>query len=149
MTDFLELPEEDFVPMSEEDPVHYEYVIIDDERKMVGDDDTHPNLETENYCMTVYLRSSKAALNFFKGLRPQDTVQFLSLDHDLGDLDTIMPFVDWLEESVYNGTAPQIEEILVHTANPVGAKQITSSNLLNQAYKVRRIGLELFEKEVR
>nr|WP_221220518.1 cyclic-phosphate processing receiver domain-containing protein [Mycolicibacterium sp. BK634] len=45
----------------------------------------------------------------------------ISLDHDLGGDDTTRPIVLWMAE---NGIGPWIDEVLIHTANPVGREWI-------------------------
>jgi len=46
------------------------------------------------------------------------------LDHDLGGDDTSMPIVDWLSERAFNDNPYPIDRIVIHTANPVGSKNI-------------------------
>ena len=42
------------------------------------------------------------------------------LDHDLGGNDTIMPFIDHIEELYRDGRLPGIREFVIHTSNPAG-----------------------------
>lgn len=49
----------------------------------------------------------------------------MSLDHDLGGEDTSMRFLSWLARDYWD-TVSQIPTYLVHSANPVGAKNICS-----------------------
>lgn len=61
--------------------------------------------------------------------------QVISFDHDLGGLDTAMKVVNFIMESVLDGYLVFPIEFLftVHSANPVGAENITvkMNNLLN------------------
>ncbi len=66
---------------------------------------------------------------------------WLWLDHDLGrrngEIITIMPLVDWLCERAFNGDRVPITQIVVHSANPVGARTMMQV-LERQGYKVGR-----------
>lgn len=59
----------------------------------------------------AWAKSSNEALNLLDGV---ESVEALSLDHDLGGEDTTRPVVLWLAE---HGGWP--ERVYVHTANPV------------------------------
>ncbi len=70
------------------------------------------------------VRSSEAALEQLKSGKAYDEIW---LDHDLGGDDTSMPIVYWLAERAFNGNPYPVEKVVVHTANPVGRKNIVSS----------------------
>jgi len=54
--------------------------------------------------------------------------EFLSLDHDLGDLDNSMRFLKELYYiwEMYGSDPEKIPDYVVHSANPVGANNIIS-----------------------
>lgn len=79
-------------------------------------------------------RNSQEAINYVK---QNGCPSYISFDHDLGGDDTAMNFVKWLVEydMDQNGTViPENFDFNVHSANPVGAKNIESYLLsyLNQ-----------------
>ncbi len=47
----------------------------------------------------------------------------ISFDHDLGDTDTTIVFLNWLIENYYDSDIP---DYIIHSANPVGAENIRS-----------------------
>lgn len=70
------------------------------------------------------------------------------LDHDLGEpngqLDSTMPVVDWLSEYAFtNDDIYPVDVIYVHTSNPVGRKNITSS-LTRWGYNVVNVDAKQF-----
>jgi hypothetical protein len=71
--------------------------------------------------------------------------QSIYLDHDLGivngQLDNIMPVVDYLCERAFNDNAVKVAIVYVHTSNPVGGKQMMLS-LARYGYNVQRIAPE-------
>jgi hypothetical protein len=75
----------------------------------------------------------------------------LWLDHDLGSAevvdDTIRPVVRYLEERCFLDAPVSIGILYVHTANPVGAQFITSSNLLKAHYCIVRSSMPTTPKE--
>jgi hypothetical protein len=88
----------------------------------------------------VVARTSAEALEILKLAEAFDEIWF---DHDLGLLnngvpDTTMVVVDFLSELAYNDTPYPVGVVYVHTSNPVGGSQITSS-LTNYGYTVRRV----------
>lgn len=92
--------------------------IIDDERTFAE----VPGLEA------VYLRNSADACAQLTEMLQKKEEATLMLDHDLGEDDTIGPFVDILLEAAFND--PQVCDlfkIFVHTQNPVGADNIMRS----------------------
>jgi hypothetical protein len=101
-------------------------VVIDDLR-------THPD-------SGVHLRTSAQALAWLRENRDAHITE-LWLDHDLGGEDTIRPVVLFLEEACFNDEPFDIETIYVHTASPVGADYISSSNLLKKHYNIVRARL--------
>lgn len=100
---------------------HYGNVLIDDLRSFL---ERHEN--------TLVLRTAEAAEKFLEGLTSDDAIDVLWLDHDLGlnelgEATDVMGFVRTLEERFWNGSAPMIRSIVVHTSNPVGAKNIEAA----------------------
>lgn len=99
-------------------------VLIDDER------DFKQSIAPEG---VIVLRTSAEAINWLRTLTPEDNICQLWLDHDLGLLedgvtpDTIEPVVKELESMFFHNTSPNIEQVLVHTANPVGGDNIFKS----------------------
>lgn len=61
-------------------------------------------------------------------------------DHDLGEIDgkvdSTMVVVDFLSERAYNDEPYPVEQVLVHTSNPVGRSQIVAS-LTRYGYNTR------------
>jgi len=97
-------------------------LFLDDERK-VGDvffEDMRPLPKKFVLC-----RSTAEAQ---QAIRERGLPSFMSLDHDLGGDDTTMVFLRWLvdyaEETFPNGF--KVPTFYVHSANPVGAANITS-----------------------
>lgn len=93
-------------------------VLIDDERSFrshVAVDDL------------LVFRHSGEALNWLAQVQDVEVDQ-LWLDHDLGSMnettDSVMPVVKELVNMVRNHTAPKIHQVVVHTANPIGAQNI-------------------------
>jgi hypothetical protein len=86
------------------------------------------------------LKNSKLALAYLEEHKDEHFDE-LWLDHDLGEvnghIDTIMVVVDYLAERAFNGNPFNVDLILVHTSNPVGAKQILAT-LGNYGYTVKR-----------
>jgi len=70
------------------------------------------------------VRSSADAIDFF---RDMGCPEYISFDHDLGGDDTSMIIVKWMVENDLDnpGFIPQGFEFNVHSANPVGAANIT------------------------
>lgn len=70
----------------------------------------------------VVVRSSNEAITY---IQLNGMPAFISFDHDLGGSDTTMVFLRDLVDMVWNGedNPPAYE---VHSANPVGAKNIVS-----------------------
>ena len=99
-------------------------VVVDDER-------TRPDA-------VVCLRSSEDALVW---LETHDSCDELWLDHDLGGEDTTRAVVLWLLERAFHGDPFPVEQVVVHSVNPVGAEWIASS--LERLYPVRRGRLEI------
>lgn len=70
----------------------------------------------------VVVRSSSEALAYVK---ENGLPAFISFDHDLGGEDTTMVFLRKLVDTVWNGDDIP-PEYTVHSANPVGSKNIVS-----------------------
>jgi len=110
---------------------HYENVLIDDLRSFIREP-----------AGTTVLRSADAAERFLTSLSEHDSVGTLWLDHDLGlnerdEPTEVMGFVRALEERLFEGSAPAINRVMIHTSNPVGARNIEAAlrNKL-QCYRV-------------
>ncbi|MGY0458972.1 cyclic-phosphate processing receiver domain-containing protein [Kitasatospora sp. cg17-2] len=91
-------------------------------------------------------RATRIARNSRDGVRLLEEhrdryVDELWLDHDLGGDDTIMPVVTLLERAAFEGRPFRIGEVLVHSANPVGAATVVRS-LARWGYRVRRASAE-------
>ncbi|MFD7415607.1 cyclic-phosphate processing receiver domain-containing protein [Kitasatospora purpeofusca] len=91
-------------------------------------------------------RATRIARNSRDGVRLLEEhrdryVDELWLDHDLGGDDTIMPVVTLLERAAFEGRPFRIGEVLVHSANPVGAATVVRS-LTRWGYRVRRASAE-------
>ncbi len=69
----------------------------------------------------ITVRTSAMALELLKGSAFYAEIW---LDHDLGGDDTTMPIVDWLAEQAFLGEPYPVDCIVIHTANPVGQKNI-------------------------
>lgn len=74
---------------------------------------------------TVIARSSKEAIEYVKN---NSCPNFISFDHDLGGEDTSMVFLKWLvSEDINKGNIiPHNFTFTIHSANPVGTKNIES-----------------------
>ena len=70
----------------------------------------------------VVVRSSSEALEY---IQTNGMPEFISFDHDLGGDDTTMVFLRSLVKSLWDGTN-NIPDYTVHSANPVGSKNIVS-----------------------
>jgi hypothetical protein len=83
--------------------------------------------------LLVHARTSAEGL---RRLRQQSWDE-LWLDHDLDGRDTVMPIVAFLRQAVDNGAAIPLTRVVVHTANPSGARAIRIT--LNPYYRVERL----------
>lgn len=92
------------------------------------------------------VRNSKDAVAFLTRVHGEHFDQ-LWLDHDLGEVsgekDTIMSVIDYLSEAAFNDNPFNVDLILVHTSNPVGAKQMLAS-LERYGYNAKRVIPEKF-----
>lgn len=95
-------------------------VLVDDERSFIDVPDN-----------SVVLRNSADALTWLENLPENTVIEQLWFDHDLGlvngEKDSVIPFLRKLEEMCFFDTAPNIEQVIVHTSNPVGGKEIYDS----------------------
>lgn len=57
------------------------------------------------------------------GSRQRGLPTVMSLDHDLGESETVMEFLRWLADVAYDRGPPGF---LVHSANPVGRDNIVA-----------------------
>lgn len=89
----------------------------------------------------IVLRNSADALKWLDSLDPNTTINQLWLDHDLGNvngqLDSIMPVVKKLEELHSLGKMPNICEVIIHTSNVVGGRNIQQA--LSSFMKVQKV----------
>lgn len=95
-------------------------VLIDDERDFIN-----PILET------IVFRNSRDALEWLNDVGSTVNIDQLWFDHDLGivdgEKDSTIPVLHWFEEQCFFGNAPNVGQIVVHTANNVGGKTIFDS----------------------
>lgn len=107
---------------------HESIVLIDDLRTFKND------------IRSKVLRTLDEALQWLDLLDKNSHIKQLWLDHDLGLKgripQTIIPFINKLEENSYKKLY-NIDLILIHTSNPIGAKQMESA--LSKFYKVQKI----------
>lgn len=108
-------------------------VVVDDLRSFPG---------LEDRFELLYARTSRSGCDLLLELSLSGRhVDLLLLDHDLGDetgsLDDILPVVDLLAESAFLGTPLDVGQVVVHSANPVGAATVVRS--LERYYPVRRL----------
>jgi hypothetical protein len=85
--------------------------------KLFLDDERNPPDDSWITC-----RSSEEAISLAKSKGSPD---FMSLDHDLGGDDTVMKFLKRFVSEVWDGDL-EPPKYKVHSANPVGAKNIIS-----------------------
>lgn len=83
-------------------------LFIDDEREPVGDD-------------WVIARSSFEAASI---VTSNGMPNFISFDHDLGDDDTAMGFLNWLSDTCLDAGTTFSFDYTVHSQNPVGRDNI-------------------------
>lgn len=70
----------------------------------------------------VIVRSSQEALEY---VQKNGCPDYISFDHDLGEIDTAMNFIKWLvQEDINKNIIPEHFRFNVHSANPVGAANI-------------------------
>lgn len=97
-------------------------VLIDDERTF------KPSILADDY---VLFKTVSEALEWLDTTTVDTVVDQLWFDHDLGLVDgvkeTVMPFVRKLEERCFEGTAPVIRGVIVHTTNAPGGKDIMAA----------------------
>jgi len=89
-------------------------------KRLYIDDIRNPKTDNE----WIVLRTSEEAINFVK---KNGIPHEVSLDHDLGGDDTIMIFLKWLVEYDMDNDGKIIPldfKWIVHSANPVGTKNI-------------------------
>lgn len=73
----------------------------------------------------IWVKTIEEALQWIEN--PELRITSISFDHDLGeDIPTGYDLAKWFEERAFYGLTAQIEW-RVHSANPVGAKNITSA----------------------
>lgn len=99
-------------------------IVIDDERTFTGGLIVDRYLRTSSEALEFLARYLAYSILFPLGAEPK--IVTLWLDHDLGGHDDIMPVVNFLiaTEDKY---APIINEIRVHSQNPVGADNVVRS----------------------
>jgi hypothetical protein len=74
--------------------------------------------ETNDY---IIMRDSKSAIDFIKNHLSE--ISEISFDHDLGDVDTTIPILEYLEELAFNNVKFDID-FYIHSMNPIGRKNI-------------------------
>lgn len=84
----------------------------------------------------LVFRNSASALQWLTD-NPTPHITQLWLDHDLGGDDTIMPVVNAIERRIIFGIPLTIDEVIIHTANPVGAQQL--EDILSNHYPTIRV----------
>lgn len=107
-------------------------VLIDDERTFKS------STLSEDY---VLFKNVESAIEWLDTTTVDTVVDQLWLDHDLGQVngvkETIMPFVRELEEKCFLDTAPNIREVIVHTTNSPGGKDIVAA--MSRHFKTHRV----------
>jgi len=98
-------------------------LVVDDERIL-----NVPDVDE-----VVHVQSSSEAIAY---LQSHPVIHQLWLDHDLGPDDVIMRLVDHIAEEAFFGRGYDIDEIVVHTMNPVGSDNIIRT--LERYYPIRR-----------
>lgn len=101
-------------------------LVVDDERE----------LRVPDVDKVVWVKSSSEAIAFLKS---NPVICQLWLDHDLGPDDTIMRLVDHIAEEAFFERGYEIDEIVVHTMNPVGSDNIFRA--LDRYYPMRRVSV--------
>ncbi len=89
---------------------------LDDER-----DPTKPYIQEEFGAEPdmIWVKTVAAAINRLK----DDTVTFISFDHDLGTKETGLDLANWIEKKAYHGNLSPLKWN-VHSQNVVGARNI-------------------------
>jgi len=76
----------------------------------------------------ILVRDLESAMELIKESIERITV--ISFDHDLGTINDIpvtsIPIAEYLEELAYNGQYPSQLKLQVHSANPVGIKNLNA-----------------------
>lgn len=107
-------------------------VLIDDERTF------KPSVLSEDY---VLFKTVTEAIEWLDTTTVDTVVDQLWFDHDLGLVDgvkeTVIPFLRKLEERCFEGTAPVIREVIVHTTNAPGGKDIVAA--MSRYFKTHRV----------
>ncbi|WP_018254526.1 cyclic-phosphate processing receiver domain-containing protein [Salinispora mooreana] len=80
------------------------------------------------------VRTSTAGAELLERCRDQ-RLDELWLDHDLGEGDTIWPFVEVLERAAFDGRPFDVGVINIHSANPTGAAKMAQA-LRRWGYRV-------------
>jgi hypothetical protein len=93
------------------------YLFLDDVRNV---DDVYPDLNHDWYKVARTTEEAKALVGEF------GVPLFMSLDHDLGAEDTSLEFLKWLANERTINWNEDVPDYKVHSANPVGAKNIIS-----------------------
>lgn len=89
----------------------------------------------------IVARSSREALRILQD-NPNGAFEALYLDHDLGivdgQIDTVMPVVDWLSFLAFSKKPLRVATVYVHTSNPIGGMQMVRT-LQRYGYNAVRI----------
>lgn len=99
------------------------------------DDERDPPGKNPPSGLWVVVRSYASAVHF---VTEHGAPRFISFDHDLGDGETGFDFAKWLTDADMDGAIrlPQDFDFVVHSQNPIGAKNIQS--LLSSYLDFRR-----------
>lgn len=107
-------------------------VLVDDERIFKA------STTTEDY---ILLKNQSEALKWLNTVDETSVIDQLWLDHDLGEENgrpvDVMPFVRELERRCFENISPNIGQIVVHTSNLVGGKDIVRA--LERHFNVHRV----------
>jgi hypothetical protein len=99
-------------------------LFVDDERnpedEYVRDEMAKNGISGYNPSEWKVVRTAQDAIDTLK----RGGIDVLSLDHDLGEGPTGYDVIRWIEEQVFINDFKAPDEMVVHSANPVGAKNI-------------------------
>ena len=79
----------------------------------------------------TWAKTSKEAIAIISQYLYQ--IQTISFDHDLGDDDTTMPVIRYIEELVYAGTV-RAPRMMIHSMNPVGRRNLARAIASSQRF---------------
>ena len=85
----------------------------------------------------VIARTSQDALDYLNA-HEDDHFSEIWLDHDLGETDTIMRVVDYLNERAFFDNHVDVDVIYIQSSNPVGVKQMLAG-FERYGYRAQRV----------